>query len=586
MRFAHPLYLWGLLLLPLFAIAFAVFFARRRRVLDRLGDQALVERMIASSSPRRRRAKLALQVIALGLVVTALARPQLGSRATLSRQFGLDVVVALDVSRSMLARDVYPSRLERAKRELDNLLDELVGDRVGTVAFAGETIAYPLTLDFQAVRMFARSLTPNEVPAGGTSIARALRASAEMLRRVRTGPRRAQVIVLMTDGEDTTGEPLAAAREAAAEGIRVYTIGIGTLAGELVPQIGADGRAEGFVRSSDGELVTSKLDEARLRRVAEVTRGDYFRIDPKRFGVDAVRLALANLQRAEHEARVVRRYDEGYAWFLFPAFMLLLLEAVTGDRKRSAKAVPPAGAPLLPQAARALVILLFVPMLVGFDLLLAPDPDVEEGNRALAEGRAKDALGRYERALSRLPAEPGLHLDRGAALYALGRFDEAQREFLRATEARDQALKAQGFYNMGNAFFRAGKYLEAQQAYVRALGLEPRDVAAKWNLELALRAHAQQEETRRTDEARKEAERQAEQERRRREEEERKRREAESQAQGQKDAEAPGSGPPERPMTTDEAEAVLDALSETERTLEQELARRRAAEAPKVERDW
>ncbi len=582
MKFAHPLYLWGLLTLPLFAIAFAVFFARRRRVLERLGDPALVGRMIASSSPRRRRAKLTLQVIALGLVVAALARPQLGSRATLSRQFGLDVVVALDVSRSMLARDVYPSRLERAKRELDNLLDELIGDRVGTVAFAGETISYPLTLDFQAVRMFARSLTPHEVPAGGTSLARALRAGIEMLRRVRGGPRRAQVMVLMTDGEDTTGEPLAAAREAAAEGIRVYTIGIGTLAGELVPQLGQEGRAEGFVRNADGDLVTSKLDEARLRRVAEVTGGDYFRIDPKRFGVDAVRLALANLQRAEHEARVVRRYDEGYAWFLFPAFMLLLLEAVTGDRKRSAAPIASAAA-LLPQAARVGVLLALVPMLFGFDLLLAPDPDVEEGNRALAEGRAKDALGRYERALLRLPAEPGLHLDRGAALYALGRFEEAQREFLRATEARDQALKAQGFYNMGNAFFRAGKYVEAQQAYVRALGLEPRDVAAKWNLELALRADAQKEEARRADEARKEAERQAEQERRRREEEERKRREAESQP---KDAEAPGSGPPERPMTTDEAEAVLDALSETERTLEQELARRRAAEAPKVERDW
>ena len=585
MRFAHPLYLWGLLLLPLSAIALAVFFARRRRVFDRLGDHALVERMIASSSPRRRRAKLALQVLALGLVVTALARPQLGSRATLSRQFGLDVVVALDVSRSMLARDVYPSRLERAKRELDNLLDELVGDRVGTLAFAGETIAYPLTLDFQAVRMFARSLTPNEVPAGGTSLARVLRAGTDMLRRVRGGPRRAQVMVLMTDGEDTTGEPLAAAREAAAEGIRVYTIGIGTPAGELIPQLGEGGRAEGFVRNSDGDLVTSKLDEARLRRIAEVTGGDYFRIDPKRFGVDAVRLALANLQRAEHEARVVRRYDEGYAWFLFPAFMLLLLEAVTGDRRRSAAPSAPAAA-LLPQAARAGVLLALLPMLLGFDLLLAPDPDVEEGNRALSEGRARDALVRYERALTRLPAEPGLRLDRGAALYALGRFEEAQREFLRATEARDQALKAQGFYSMGNAFFRAGKYVEAQQAYVRALGLEPRDVAAKWNLELALRAGAQKEEARRADEARREAERQAEQERRRREEEERKRREAESQAQGSKDAESPGGGPPERPMTTDEAEAVLDALSETERTLEQELARRRAAEAPRVERDW
>jgi Ca-activated chloride channel family protein len=604
-RFGESNLLWGLSVLPLFAIAFAIFFARRRRLLERLGDAALIARMTASVSPRRRRFKKYLCVLALALGVLALARPQLGARAKLTKQYGLDVVVALDFSRSMLAKDAYPTRLERSKRELERLLDELVGDRVGMVAFAGETIAYPLTSDYNAIKLFFRNLAPKDLPGGGTNIGQAIRTSVDMLRRARGATRRAQVIVLVTDGEDTTGEPLAAARQAAAEGIKIYAIGIGSPTGELVPSVGEGGELAGYLRGPDGELVTSRLDEGRLRRVAQVTSGDYFQVDPRRFGVDAVRIALGALQRAEHEARVVRQYDEGYHWFLFPMYMLLLLEAVTGDRRRAARAAalstapPIAPAPRLPprtgtgsltlsgaslMTSRAGLLVLLLPLLFGFDLLRAPNPLVEDGNRELREGRAAAALALDERALGELPHEPGLHFDRGSALYALGKFDEAQREFLRATEARDPGLKGQGFYNMGNAFYRSGKFAEAAQAYTRSLGLDPKNLSAKWNLELSLRAQKQEEERAGEEQARREQERKEEERRQKEEEESKRRAREESQAEGPSKGSA--EGPPDRPMTLDDAETILDALEQNERTLQQELARRRAAHAPKVERDW
>lgn len=592
MRFGEPLLLWGLVVVPLFAIAYAVFFARRRRLLERLGDPALVARMTTSVSPRRRRFKAYLSVLALGLGLVALARPQLGSRAKLEKQHGLDVVVALDCSRSMLARDVYPSRLERAKRELERLIEDLVGDRVGLVAFAGETISYPLTTDHAAIKLLFRNIGPKDVPAGGTGIGQALRASVEMLRRARTERRRAQIVVLVSDGEDTTGEPVAAARDAAKDGIRVFTIGVGSLQGELVPQMAADGSLAGYLRGPDGELVTTRLDEGRLRRVAEVTGGEYYRVDPRRFGVDAVRIALGNLQRAEHEARLVRKYEEGYAWFLFPAFMLLLAEAALGDRRRaqpglSAAALvglAPGGRDTGLALLRPAVILLALPLLVGFDLLKAPDRQTEEANRLLSDGRVPEALTRYEAALAALPNEPGAHFNRGVALYAAGRHEEAQREFLRAAEAKDAALKAAALYNMGNAFYRMGKYSEAAQAYTRSLAIDPRDVRAKWNLELALR-NQRADEVRRADEQKRlEQEELAAAERRRLEEEERRRREAEEGGGPGQEKEAAGSEP-ERPLTLDDVEVILDAIEQNERTLQQELARRRA-QSKKVERDW
>jgi Ca-activated chloride channel family protein len=336
MRLANPHALWLLLAVPAAVIAYALAFASRRRRLARLGDHALIAKMTVEVSVARKVTRAALVVLALGLAALALARPLAGGRARLARQRGLDLVVALDFSRSMLAKDVYPSRLERAKRELDQLLDGLGGDRVGVVAFAGETLSYPPTTDYAAVKLFWRDLGPWDMPVGGTAIGRAISAAlAELVNlRGKGGPTRDQAILLLTDGEDTDSEPLEAADEASKLGVRIFTVGIGSRSGELIPEYDEHGKVTGYVKDGEGHYVTSRLGEETLAQIAKRTGGELFHADAKRFGVEDAARALAGLKRAENDARLVREYDEVYEALLAPAFLLLVVEACLGERRR------------------------------------------------------------------------------------------------------------------------------------------------------------------------------------------------------------------------------------------------------------
>jgi Ca-activated chloride channel family protein len=336
MRFANPHALWLLFAVPAAVLGYGLAFAARRRRLARLGDEPLVARMAASVSVPRKALRAALVVLALALVALALARPQAGGRARLTKDRGIDLVVAFDFSRSMLAKDVYPSRLERAKRELDQLLDGLHGDRVGVVAFAGETLSYPPTTDYAAVKLFWRDLGPWDMPVGGTAIGRAITAALQELVNLRSkgGATRGQAILLLTDGEDTDSEPLEAADQASKLGVKVYTVGVGSRSGELIPEYDEQGKVTGYVKDPDGKYVTSRLGEETLAEIARRTGGDFFHADAKRFGVDEAAHALAGLKRTENEARLVREYDEVFEGLLAPAFLLLVLEACMSERRR------------------------------------------------------------------------------------------------------------------------------------------------------------------------------------------------------------------------------------------------------------
>lgn len=637
MRFARLDALWLLTLVPALAVVYALDTARRRRLVERLGHAPSLLAMTASVSSGRRRLRALLFTMAILALVLALCRPQAGGRARLLRKRGVDLVLALDFSKSMLAKDIRPTRLERARQELSALLDRLGGDRVGLVAFAGEPLRYPLTTDHDAARVFWRDLAPYDLPVGGTALGRALKASVDSLQRARKGSslKGGQAIVLITDGEETEGDPspLEMAKRAARVGIRVYTVGIGSTGGDLVPTLDENGVAA-YARRPEGGFVTSRLDEGTLRQIAELTGGEYVRLDPHRFGLEELVDALATMKKAEVDARLVKQYDEAFEWFVVPALLLLLAEAWVGERRRSARRrtaaavqserelasgdsaapapdggpprsrVPSSPARGLGGAASPLALLLLAPLLSGFDLLHSADDDIEAGNRLMREGAYGRALAAYDRAVARLGDEPAVHFDRGAALFALGRATEAQREFLEATEARDPALKAAAFYNMGNAFLQLGRPQEAIDAFKRALALAPSDRRAKWNLEVALRRLAEQQRRRA---ARQQSD------------------VAPPGAPGQPPADPRGGGSPPpaggpapappwgagagpsgslptptpgaggappsgsspiRSLERTTAEAILNALAESERTVEQEQARRRAGNRPRPLKDW
>lgn len=494
LTFDHLIALWGLCLVPLLAIVLTLDGQLRRRTLLRVVHPAQVQRIVRDNSFRRRRLKATLFVGAIALLLVALAGPRVPGAAHLVPRRGLDLVVALDFSRSMLATDVYPSRLERAKAELGKLIDGLRGDRVGMVAFAGVTLSYPLTNDNAATKLFWRHLVPGDIPMGGTDLALAIRDSLRLLeggrqiagRRDRRKP--AQVIVLLSDGGDTEGGALGAAKEAASRGVKIYPVGIGSAKGDYVTlSPNGDGTTQQVVDTS-GQPVRMTLDARLLRQLAATTGGDYFEIEPERFGVERVARAIADLQRVEEEARIVREPIHIGGWFVLAALLLLGLELSIGDRRRERST-----SSRLPSTL--LLLILLVPGMTGFHFE-RPSPITEEGNRLLREGRADAALAAYDRALLELPGDPTVQLNRGAALFALGRLEAAQQEFERASLAADPSLRADAFYDLGNTLLRRERPGEAVMAYKRALALRPDDRQAKWNLELALRRLREQERQR------------------------------------------------------------------------------------------
>ncbi len=337
---------WLLALGPLAAATALASWRLRRRALLRLGDASTVGLLLAGRSGPWRAARAVLRLLGLALVIVALAGPRFGSRTEMLRKRGIDVVFALDFSKSMLARDVRPSRIERAKAELLRLLDGFVGNRVGVVPFAGDTMELPMTTDVAAVGLFLRDLGPYDMPVGGTALGRALRSAGRHIGRGRERRaaeseevsdaeaaelERGEVVVLMTDGEDHEGDPVTVAEELADAGVRVYTVGIGSRSGEPIPTYAPDGTWTGYLRDAEGQAVTTSLtaeNEAQLERIAEATGGRYFRAERGDVGVREIGRLLDALEQGEDETRRITVHEERYVLALLPGFLMLLLEAL------------------------------------------------------------------------------------------------------------------------------------------------------------------------------------------------------------------------------------------------------------------
>ncbi len=355
MSWQHPDLLWLLLLVPVLAGLPILAWYLRQRATKRFGDPEVARALTAGRSGPWRAARAVLWVLAIGLALTALAGPQLGTRTRILHKRGIDIVVALDFSKSMLARDVRPSRIERAKAELTRLIGELEGDRVGIVAFAGESMEFPMTTDYRALSLFFRDLGPYDMPVGGTAIARALISSKRLMERAdhrtRATPdtqRRSRVVILMTDGEDLEGDPVAAARELHEAGIEVFAVGIGARTGEPIPTYAPDGPWTGYLRDADDNVVTTALteeNERQLREIAEVTGGRYFAAGRGQVGVDRIRTELRRMQQHENETRRVTIHEARYALALLPAFLLLVLEGLLPEAWIGRRRRRPAPAP-------------------------------------------------------------------------------------------------------------------------------------------------------------------------------------------------------------------------------------------------
>jgi Ca-activated chloride channel family protein len=323
-------WLW---VLPAMAAVFWLSSWRRKRRVQKIGEQALVERLMSSLSFSKRLAKRLLLILAVLLMIVALGQPHFRTKETEVERKGVDVIIAVDVSLSMLAKDITPSRLEKAKLELSGLVDRLKGDRIGVVAFAGDAVIQcPLTFDRNAVKLFLTTIGPNLIPLQGTAIGKALQTSEQAFMNAEKGYK---VIILLTDGEDHEGNPLEAAKKSKEAGTRIFTIGIGTSDGGTLPgDVGNN-----FKKDRQGRIVLSKLNDSLLRDIASQTGGVYYRSAKGVVEADAIAREIKKMSQKGYKKDLIIEYEENYQYFLIAAFILLLIQMAISERKRTADSV-------------------------------------------------------------------------------------------------------------------------------------------------------------------------------------------------------------------------------------------------------
>lgn len=486
-RFGVETALWGLMAVPLLAAAFWYALRARRRALARFGDTQLMDRLSQTVNRKGRVARVVLLLVAVGALVLALARPQFGTRVETVRRQGQDLVVALDLSVSMLAEDIAPNRLERAKLAVARLIERLEGDRIGLVAFAGQAfVQSPLTVDYGAARLFLNAMEPELVPVQGTNLGQALAVSLDSFDEEED--REHRILLLFTDGEDHEGEIEANLERAVAAGVRIYTVGFGSGDGVPIPDLDEQGRRRGFLRDDDGAVVTTRLEEEPLQRLAEETGGQYIRVTPGGAELTALAEELAGMAGREIEAQQVTQFEEQFQLFLGLGLILLLVEMLIPERRRVA-AEWTGRFGVLPS-----VLLAFLALLPSEAAAQAGRSEVREGNRLYQEGRFEEAHEKYLEALRAAPGSPVVRFNDGNALYQTQEFQRALEAYQEAIETGDPALEAEAWYNVGNSFFRQQQLAEAVEAYKQALRTNPSDMDAKHNLELALEQMEQQQE--------------------------------------------------------------------------------------------
>jgi len=482
--FGNPKMLW---LVPIFCAALSMFFwwssKKRAELMTRFIQARLLPGLVAGISPVRRKIRFACLVLAVAALVLALARPQWGFIWQEAKQRGVDVVVAIDTSKSMLATDIAPNRLARAKLAALDLMLQCQSDRLGLVAFAGSAfLQCPLTIDDVAFRQSVESLDVHSIPQGGTALAEAVDAA---LTAFKEGDSH-KVLVLMTDGEDHDSGVLEAAKRAATAGLRIYTVGIGTAEGELLRIKDAQGNDD-YVRDEQGNVVKSHLNEHLLQEIASATEGGfYLPLRGAKTMETLYREGLAKLPKTEHQEKLVKQYQERYHWPLAAAIALLVIELLLPERRREA-AQRPAAEAASPKVAAALVWFLLI-----CPALLHASPG--SALRQYKAGKYDQALKEYESLMERKKDDPRLHFNAGAAAYRDGKFDAAAQQFSQAVASPDLKLQQLAYYNGGNALYYAGEHLpdpqkrtetweKAAKNFELSLKLNPQDADAKYNLE-------------------------------------------------------------------------------------------------------
>lgn len=330
-RFENPEYLNLLFLLPLVAIILVYLFKRKVKLLNSFIGKELQDVIVGTKSNFKELLKLTLIIISMALLILAIANPQVGSRLEEVKQVGIDVYIILDVSNSMLAEDIRPNRLAKAKNEISMLIKKMQGDRIGLIIFAGEAfVQFPLTTDYSAANLFLSSVDVNSIPTQGTAIASALKLANNSFDYSNNTNK---VIVIITDGEDHEGDLDTEIKNANEKGVLIYTIGMGSPSGAPIPVLDNRGNQVDFKKDRDGNTVLTRLDELTLQQIAQKGNGKYYLSTSYQNELEMIYKDLSQIEKTEFGSKKITDYEDKYYYFLIPAMLLMIIEFFISERK-------------------------------------------------------------------------------------------------------------------------------------------------------------------------------------------------------------------------------------------------------------
>ncbi len=501
-KFEHIIYFYGLLAIPIMLLLVIWYFVSRKNKLKKLGDANLISSLIPYSSKRKRLVKVVLFILGFSSLIVAICNLQTGSKLAEVKREGADIIVCLDVSNSMLAQDLSPNRLTRAKYALEKMIDNLQGDRLGLIIFAGEAyVQLPITTDYSAAKLFLESIGPGMVPVQGTNIEAAIEKAGESFSNDE-GKNRA--IILITDGENHSSEAIAAAEKAGKSGIMINAIGIGSEKGVPIPLI-ENGVIKGYRKDRDGQTVITKLNSEVLKIIAGKANGVYVQASQADIGLNAVLDKIGELDKAQLENKMYTDYEDQFQWFLGLALIFLFIEFLISERVSEwFKKIN------LFSVKSATVILLTV---CNFTIKSQEDAKaIYYGNKLFTTGNTIESSLKYREALKANPNNQKANFNLGNSLYknaydiktgkvqvplqakmtpdSLSKliFDEAAQNFAAvANNISNKDTLHQAWHNIGNCYLQKKDYQQAVDAYKKSLKYNSKDEETRYNLAFALK---------------------------------------------------------------------------------------------------
>ncbi len=569
-RFEDPQYLYLLVMIPVLALVRFMAVRSRRKHLRRFGDQALLRQLMPDVSRWRPAVKFWLLQAALALLIIMLARPQMGTKISHEKRTGIETIIAIDISNSMLAQDVAPSRLDRSKMLVENLVDQFTNDKIGLIVFAGDAfVQLPITSDFVSAKMFLSNIDPSMMVSQGTDIARAVSMATHSFTQDKEV---GKAIIVITDGEDHEGGAMEAAAAAKDAGMRVYVLGVGSTKGSPIPIPGTGD----YMKDRTGETVMSALNEQMCREVAQAGGGAYIHVENSSRAQDQLDAELDKLSKKELDSTVYSDFDEQFIGFAILALLLLVLEACVIESKN----------PLLKRVSlfkrrenmsqvKTLLVLLTLLCAATTSVAQTDRQYVRQGNKLFRAGDYAKAEVSYRKALEQNDRNTQALFNLGNALMAQKKDSAAVVELEKAAKAEPNPLrKSMAYHNLGVICQSKQLFAEAIENYKQSLRLNPDDDETRYNLELCKRQQKNKQDQQKQQQDKKNDKKDDKKDQQKQEQQKQQQKQEQQQQQQPK-------------MSKDNAEQLLNAAMQQEKQTQERM--KKAMQQPQrrqVENNW